>query len=100
MLYGRQTERSAIQALLDGARRSRGGVLVVRGPAGVGKSALLDAAAAGASGMRVLRATGVESEVELPFAAVHQLLRPVLGQLDRLPAPQAQALRVAFGLTV
>jgi DNA-binding CsgD family transcriptional regulator len=98
MLYGRDAERSAIRALLDAARASRGGVLVLRGQAGVGKSALLDDAVSGAAGMRVLRATSVESEVELPFAALHQLLRPGLGEVDRLPAPQAAALRVALGL--
>src|SRR4029453_18949036 len=78
MLYGRDLERSAINALLDDARAARGGVLVLRGRAGAGKSALLDDAVAAAGGVRVLRATGVESEFELPFAALHQLLRPVL----------------------
>jgi hypothetical protein len=97
VLYGRDLERSAINALLDGARAARGGVLVLRGRAGAGKSALLDDAVA-AEGVRVLRATGVESEFELPFAALHQLLRPVLSDVDRLPAPQASALRMAFGL--
>ena len=99
MLYGRDLERSAINALLDDARAARGGVLVLRGRAGAGKSALLDDAVAAAGGVRVLRATGVESEFELPFAALHQLLRPVLSDVDRLPAPQASALRAAFGLT-
>ena len=99
MLYGRDLERSAINAMLDDARAARGGVLVLRGRAGAGKSALLDEAAAAAGGVRVLRATGVESEFELPFAALHQLLRPVLSDVDRLPAPQASALRAAFGLT-
>jgi DNA-binding CsgD family transcriptional regulator len=98
MLYGRDLERSAINALLDGARDARGGVLVLRGQAGVGKSALLEDAVAAAGGVRALRATGVESEFELPFAALHQLLRPVLSHVDRLPAPQASALRMAFGL--
>jgi predicted ATP-dependent serine protease len=98
MLYGRDLERSAITALLDGARAARGGVLVLRGRPGAGKSVLLDNAVAAAAGMQVLRATGVESEFELPFAALHQLLRPVLGHTDRLPAPQAAALGAAFGL--
>ncbi|HJY43967.1 MAG TPA: ATP-binding protein, partial [Propionibacteriaceae bacterium] len=98
MLYGRDLERSAINALLDGARAARGGVLVLRGRAGAGKSALLDDAVAAARGVRALRATGVESEFELPFAAMHQLLRPVLSYVDRLPAPQASALGMAFGL--
>jgi predicted ATP-dependent serine protease len=98
MLYGRDVERSAITALLDGARAARGGVLVLRGGPGAGKSVLLDDAVAAAAGMRVLRATGVESEFELPFAALHQLFRPVLSYMDRLPAPQASALGIAFGL--
>jgi len=98
MLYGRDLERSAINALVDGAREARGGVLVLRGRAGAGKSALLEDAVAAAGGVRALRATGVESEFELPFAALHQLLRPVLSDVDRLPAPQASALGMAFGL--
>ena len=98
MLYGRDLERSAINAMLDGARAAGGGVLVLRGRAGAGKSALLDDAVAASGGVRALRATGVESEFELPFAALHQLLRPVLSYVDRLPAPQASALGMAFGL--
>ena len=98
MLYGRDLERSAITALLDCARAARGGVLVLRGGPGAGKSVLLDDAVAAAAGMRVLRATGVESEFELPFAALHQLFRPVLSYMDRLPAPQESALGMAFGL--
>jgi hypothetical protein len=98
MLYGRDLERSAITALLDGTRAARGGALVLRGRAGAGKSALLDDAVAAAAGMRVLRAAGVESEFELPFAALHQLLRPVLDHIERLPVPQSAALGAAFGL--
>ena len=98
MLYGRDLERSAITALLDCARAARGGVLVLRGGPGAGKSVLLDDAVAAAAGMRVLRATGVESEFVLPFAALHQLFRPVLSYMDRLPTPQASALGMAFGL--
>jgi DNA-binding CsgD family transcriptional regulator len=98
MLYGRDVERSAINALLDGARQASGGVLVLRGSPGAGKSVLLEDAVTAAAGIRVLRATGVESEFELPFAALHQLLRPVLSRVDRLPAPQASALSAAFGL--
>jgi predicted ATPase len=99
MLYGRDAERSTITELLESARAATGGVLVLRGPPGAGKSALLNDAIAHATGMRVLRTTGVESEFELPFAALHQLLRPVLGRLDRLPEPQAQALAAALGLS-
>jgi DNA-binding CsgD family transcriptional regulator len=98
MLYGRRTECDALDRLLADARRSRSGVLVVRGEAGVGKSALLDHAAGRAEGMTVLRAAGVESEAELPFAALHQLLRPVLGLAGRLPGHQAAALAGALGL--
>src|ERR687891_662284 len=99
MLYGRDAERSALATLLDAARDSRSGVLVLRGQAGVGKSALLQDAVAQASDMQVLEARGVESEAELAFAGLHQLLRPILGgQVEGLPGPQATALRAAFGL--
>ena len=98
MLYGREPERARIDALLEGTRASRSGVLVVRGEAGIGKSSLLEHAVAACADVPVLRATGVESESELAFAGLHQLLRPVLGLLDRLPASQAGALAGAFGL--
>jgi predicted ATPase len=98
MLHGRRAECDALGRLLADARRSRSGVLVVRGEAGVGKSALLGHAAGRADGMAVLRAGGVESEAELPFAALHQLLRPVLGLVDGLPAPQVAALAGVLGL--
>ena len=97
-LYGREAERSAIQALLEAARASRSGALVIRGPAGVGKSALLRDAIEWADGMLVLEARGIESEAELAFATLHQLLRPVLGRIDALPRLQARALRAALGL--
>ena len=99
MLYGRRAQRDTLERLLADARRSRSGVLVVRGEAGAGKTALLDHAAGKAGRMLVLRAAGVESEAELPFAALHQLLRPVLGLAGRLPEPQAAALGRALGLT-
>jgi ATP/maltotriose-dependent transcriptional regulator MalT len=98
LLYGRDIERSRIGALLDGARESRSGVLVIRGEAGVGKSALLEAARERASGMQVLSGGGIESEAQLPFAALHQLVRPILGYLETLPEPQAGALQGALGL--
>jgi DNA-binding CsgD family transcriptional regulator/tetratricopeptide (TPR) repeat protein len=98
MLYGRDDERAAIGALLDGARISRSGAVVLRGEAGIGKSALLEDARAHARDMHVLAARGVESEAELPFAALHQLLRPALTHIDALPSPQATALRSALGL--
>jgi DNA-binding CsgD family transcriptional regulator/tetratricopeptide (TPR) repeat protein len=98
VLYGRDVERARIDALLAGPRSSRSGVLVVRGEAGIGKSSLLDHAVAVSGEMPVLRAAGVESESELAFAGLHQLLRPVLGLLNRLPEGQAGALACALGL--
>jgi DNA-binding CsgD family transcriptional regulator len=74
-------------------------VLVLRGEAGVGKTALLDYVLERASGCRIARAAGVESEMELPFAGLHQLCAPMLGRLELLPAPQRDALQVAFGLS-
>jgi DNA-binding CsgD family transcriptional regulator len=98
MLYGRDRERTLIGELLDAARQSRSGTLVVLGEPGVGKSALLLDARERAGDMHVLDARGVESESELPFAALDQLLRPALRLLDRLPGPQAAALRGSLGL--
>jgi DNA-binding CsgD family transcriptional regulator len=99
MLLGREAECRRIDALLARARAGSSGVLVIRGEPGIGKTALLDHAAATAGRARVLRASGVESEVEIAFAGLHELLRPVLDAIDRLPDPQAAALRSAFGLT-
>ena len=98
MLYGRREERAQITALLEGARGGHAGVLVVRGEAGIGKHTLLQDAAEHGDVFHLLRCTGVEAEVELPFAGLQQLLGPVLDRLGRVPAPQAQALRGAFGL--
>jgi DNA-binding CsgD family transcriptional regulator len=98
VLFGRDAERSAIQVLVDGARASHGGALVLRGEAGAGKSALLDDAREHAQDIQVLFARGVESESELAFAGLHQLLRPVLHLVETLPAPQAEALTGALGL--
>jgi len=97
VLRGRETEQSAIAALLDEAWTSRGGALVLRGPAGIGKSALLADAVARAEGMLVLRTQGIQSESDLAFSALHQLLRPVAHLTDRLNPNQATALRVGFG---
>src|SRR4029079_8717844 len=94
----RLTERAALEGLLHEARNGRSAVLVVRGEAGVGKSALLRHAAREASGFRVAQIAGVESEMELPFAGLHPLRAPMLAKLGRLPAPQQRALRVALGL--
>ena len=98
MLLGRLPERAALSGLLEAARAGRSGVLVVRGEPGVGKTALLDWAVESAAGLRVARVAGVESEMELAFAALHQLCAPMLDKLERLPDPQREALGVAFGL--
>ncbi|WP_119726697.1 ATP-binding protein [Thermomonospora amylolytica] len=97
MLYGRDTEQAEIDRLLAGVRAGRGGALVLCGEAGIGKSSLLEYAAAHAEGMRVLRAVGFEAEVDLAFAGLHQLLWPVQDRVDRLPDAQAAALRTALG---
>ncbi|MER6594193.1 AAA family ATPase, partial [Micromonospora purpureochromogenes] len=98
MLHGRAREQAEIERLLEGARNGHSGTLVVRGPAGIGKSALLEYAAGRAAGMRVLRSVGIESEAALPFAALHLLLRTGLDRIHALPDPQAAALRGALGL--
>ncbi|MFC5825291.1 AAA family ATPase [Nonomuraea insulae] len=97
-LLGRQHEIRRIDELTGAVRAGLGGVLVLRGEAGIGKSALLDHARQAASGLRVIDASGSQYEAELPFAALHQLCLPVLGHLDELPAQHRDALRVAFGL--
>jgi hypothetical protein len=98
VLYGRVAERSRIARLLEEACGGRSQVLVLRGDPGVGKSALLEDARERAGGMTVLGGCGIESEAHVPYAGLHQILRPVLSDLDRLPAPQARALRGALGL--
>jgi DNA-binding CsgD family transcriptional regulator len=98
MLWGRRQQCRALDGLLADVRAGRSRVLVVRGEPGIGKTALLSYAAETAPDFRVARAEGVESEMELPFAALHQLCGPVLGRLGRLPGPQRDALGVAFGL--
>ncbi|MDX6714416.1 MAG: hypothetical protein QOH30_974, partial [Baekduia sp.] len=100
MLRGRRDERAVLAALLDDARAGRSGVLVLRGEAGIGKTALLGHASESAPDHAVLRAAGVESEMELAFAALHQLCAPMLGRLERLPGPQRDALATTFGLSV
>ncbi|HEX5900815.1 MAG TPA: AAA family ATPase [Solirubrobacteraceae bacterium] len=97
-MLGRASERAALDRLLENVRGGQSAVLVVRGEAGLGKTALLHHCARQASGFRVARLAGVESEMELPFAALHQLCAPMLDRLDALPEPQQAALRVAFGL--
>jgi DNA-binding CsgD family transcriptional regulator len=98
MLRSRGDECAVLDGLLDSARAGRSGVLVLRGEAGIGKTALLEQASESASDFRLLRAVGVESEMELAFAALHQLGAPVDAFVDRLPAPQRDALEVTFGV--
>jgi len=119
MLHGRDAERSVIDGLLAGARAGRSDVLLIRGEAGIGKTALLDYAAAaagaapvtvpgsagaggavrpGTAGFRVIRGAGVESEAELPFAGLHVLIGSALDRRSSLPGPQRDALDAAFGL--
>jgi hypothetical protein len=94
-LVGRQREREAIDRLLDAAH---GGVLVVRGEPGVGKTALLEYAIEAGREFRTARTLGVEVEMELPYAAAQQLCFPILRLKEHLPSPQRDALDVAFGL--
>jgi predicted ATP-dependent serine protease len=100
-LVGRSSECRLIERLLDDAHRGRSRVLVVCGEPGIGKTALLDHAvsAATAKGMRVVRASGVESEMELAFAGLHLLCGPMFDHLAQLPEPQRVAMSIAFGLT-
>src|ERR671911_1176016 len=99
VLLGRADERELLDRLLENVRAGQSAVLVVRGEAGVGKTALLHHGARQASGFRVARIAGVESEMELPFAGLHQLCAPMLGRLGALPEPQQVALGVALGLS-
>jgi DNA-binding NarL/FixJ family response regulator len=99
VLLGRADERELLDRLLENVRAGQSAVLVVRGEAGVGKTALLHYCARQASGFRVARIAGVESEMELPFAGLHQLCAPMLGRLGALPEPQQVALGVALGLS-
>jgi DNA-binding CsgD family transcriptional regulator len=98
-LVGRDAECARLDRLLSEAKAQKSAVLVLHGTAGAGKTALLDYAAEHADGFRVVRAVGMESEMELPFAGLHQLCGPLLNHLQRLPAPQRDALATAFGLS-
>src|SRR5579862_5903165 len=98
-LLGRAAERERLDRLLEAAGSGEGGVLVVHGEAGVGKTALLDYAVEAARSFRVLRTVGVEAEMELPFAALQQLCSPILALNERLPPPQRDALAVGLGLS-
>src|SRR5918992_5935808 len=97
-LLGRSRECGELDRLIAGVRAGQSRVLVLRGEAGVGKTALLEQLSAMASGFRIARAAGVESEMELPFAGLHALCAPMLGRLRRLPDPQRDALSTALGL--
>ena len=97
-LVGRETERRAIERLVAGARIGQSGVLVITGEPGVGKTALLEDAVRHTTDMGVLRGVGSESEQGIPFAALHQVLRPALGHLGAIPVPQADALSAALML--
>src|SRR4051794_28370730 len=98
-LRGRSHECGVLDRLVQDVSSGRSGAVVLRGEAGVGKTALLDYAVESASGLKVVRSVGVESEMELPFAALHQLCAPMLDRLERLPGPQRDALGTVFGLT-
>src|ERR1700678_1198741 len=95
----RRGECGVLDQIVNAVRAGGSRVLVVHGEPGVGKSALLEYLVEQASGCRVVRAAGVESEMELAFAGLHQLLAPVLDRVERLPGPQRDALRTAFGLS-
>src|ERR1700722_6693846 len=99
-LRGRRNECEALDQLLASVRAGDSRALVLRGEPGIGKTALLSYLLERASGCRTARAGGVEGEMELAFAGLHQLCVPFLGRLDRLPGPQRDALRTAFGLQV
>jgi DNA-binding CsgD family transcriptional regulator len=98
-LLDRVAECGVLAGLVAGARSGQSRVLVLRGDAGIGKTALLEHLSATADGCRVVRASGVESEMELPFAGLHALCAPMLDRLPHLPSPQRDALRTAFGLS-
>src|SRR4051794_11737800 len=97
-LLGRAHDRAVLDRLLANVRGGQSGVLVIRGEAGIGKTALLHYAARQASDFRVAQIAGVEAEMELPFAGVHQLCAPMVDRLETLPEPQHRALSVALGL--
>ena len=97
-MLGRRSECETLDRLLEAVRGGESRALVVRGDPGVGKTALLNYLLERASGCRVVRAAGVQSEMELPFAGLHQICRPMLDGVDDLPGPQREALGTAFGL--
>ena len=96
-LRGRDSERETLGDLISTVRSGTSQVLVLRGEAGVGKTALLEYVAELASGCRCVHVAGIQSDMELPFAGLQQLCAPLLDHLDELPEPQREALNVAFG---
>ena len=98
-LVGRERELATLEQLLETVRSGGSGTLLVNGDPGIGKSALLERLINSASDFRVVRALGVEGEVDLPYAGLQQLCRSMLDTVDLLPAPQRDALHVAFGLS-
>jgi DNA-binding CsgD family transcriptional regulator len=98
-LLDRGSERDVLERLVAGVRAGQSRVLVLRGEAGVGKTALLEHLSAAAGGCRIARAAGVESEMELPFAGLHALCAPMMDRVERLPDPQRDAVSTAFGLS-
>src|SRR6185437_11412356 len=98
MFVGRQAEQAQIEHLLGRAAEGPGAALVLRGEAGVGKTALLEQAVERAQGFRVLRALGAEAEADLPFAGLHELVGPIIHLISALPEPQSRALQAALAL--
>jgi predicted ATPase len=98
VLIGRESECARLDELLDRARQGRTGALVIRGEAGIGKTALLDYAVERAEGMSVVRALGVESEAQLEFSALLEVCWPLRDHLEEIAGHQADALRAALGL--
>jgi DNA-binding CsgD family transcriptional regulator len=98
LLLGRERERREIESAVGRARSGTSATLALVGEPGIGKTMLLDHAAAHATGMRLLRARGIESEAQIPFASLLELVRPALGMLDQIPKPQAIALESALAL--
>src|SRR2546427_11451357 len=98
-LLGRRSESKPLDRLLEAVRAGESRALVIRGDPGVGKTALLEYVVEHATGCRVARAAGVQAEMELAFAGLHQLCAPMLDRLERLPGPQRDALGTAFGLS-
>jgi DNA-binding CsgD family transcriptional regulator len=98
-LHGRESECALLGGLVSAIRRGESRSLVLRGEPGVGKTALLEYLVGSASDLTVVRAAGVESEMELAFAGLHQLCAPLLDRLERLPAPQRDSLGIVFGVS-